>query len=360
MAPLPPARLAHHERAFTYTGVDYFGPLLVKLGRSNVKRWVALFTCLTVRAVHLEIAYTLSTESCISCVRRFVARRGPPAEFISDNGTNFQGAERVLRYQIGQGLSATFTGIDTKWSFIPPGAPHMGGAWERLVQSVKLAMNEAYTEGKLDDEGLQTLVVEAERVVNSRPLTYLPLESEEAEALTPNHFLLLSSNGVKLASEDTAGTPCSELHRREILGKSYELIQRQLEAFWKRWLTEYLPVIRRQAKWFDEVPALQPGDLVMVVEPTKRYGWERGRVVRTITNPDGRNRRAIVKIGEKHLIRPVSRLALLDLNQFRETPEDSGPHRGETVNAEVAKLATLPPITPDALRFKVEASRQDV
>ncbi|XP_062541591.1 uncharacterized protein LOC134209611 [Armigeres subalbatus] len=117
--------------------VDYFGPLLVKLGRSNVKRWVALFTCLTVRAVHLEVAYTLSTESCISCVRRFVGRRGPPAEFFSDNGTNFQGADRVLRHQISQGLSDTFTSTNTKWNFIPPGAPHMGGAWERLVKSVK-------------------------------------------------------------------------------------------------------------------------------------------------------------------------------------------------------------------------------
>ncbi|XP_062533692.1 uncharacterized protein LOC134202689, partial [Armigeres subalbatus] len=195
MAPLPAARMAHHERAFTYTGVDYFGPLLVKLGRSNVKRWIALFTCLTVRAVHLEVAYSLSTESCISCVRRFVSRRGPPAEFYSDNGTNFQGANRVLQYQISQGLFATFTSTTTKWNFIPPGAPHMGGAWERLVQSVKNAIGEAYNEGKLDDEGLQTLVVEAEHMVNSRPLTYMPLESEEAEALTPNHFLLLNSTG---------------------------------------------------------------------------------------------------------------------------------------------------------------------
>ncbi|XP_055589808.1 uncharacterized protein LOC129741989 [Uranotaenia lowii] len=174
MAPLPPARLAHHERAFTYTGLDYFGPLLVKLGRARVKRWIALFTCLTVRAVHLEVAYTLSTESCISCVRRFVGRRESPVEFFTDNGTNFQGADRVLRGQISQGLSATFTNANTKWNFNPPGAPHMGGAWERLVQSVKAAMADAYVEGKLDDEGLQTLVVETESMINKRPLTYLP------------------------------------------------------------------------------------------------------------------------------------------------------------------------------------------
>ncbi|XP_055585281.1 uncharacterized protein LOC129738121 [Uranotaenia lowii] len=126
MAPLPPARLAHHERPFTFTGLDYFGPLLVKLGRANVKRWIALFTCLTTRAVHLEIAFTLTTASCISCVRRFVGRRGSPYEFLSDNGTNFQGADRILRTQISQGLLATFTSSNTKWTFIPPGAPQYG------------------------------------------------------------------------------------------------------------------------------------------------------------------------------------------------------------------------------------------
>ncbi|XP_055622559.1 uncharacterized protein LOC129766119 [Toxorhynchites rutilus septentrionalis] len=341
MAPLPVARLAHHERPFTYTGLDYFGPLLVKLGRSIVKRWIALFTCLTVRAVHLEVAYTLSTESCISCVRRFVGRRGSPVEFFSDNGTNFKGAERVLQHQINQGLSSTFTSANTKRSCIPPGAPHMGGAWERLVQSVKAAMAEAYIEGKLDDEGLQTLVVEAENIVNSRPLTYLPLETEMAEALTPNHFLLLSSNGVKRRGEDVALGQFNDLVRRQILGKSWELIQRQLEIFWQRWLVEYLPVIRRQAKWFDEVRALTPGDVVVVAEPTKRSGWERGRIIRMIPNPDGRCRRAVVQIGGKSSVRPVTRLALLDVVNRCGVPEDSGLHPGETVNAEFAELTTL-------------------
>lgn len=220
----------------------------------------------------------------------------------------------------------------------------MGGAWERLVQSVKAAMQEAYSEGKLDDEGLQTLVVEAERLVNSRPLTYLPLEAEESEAITPNHFLLLSSNGVKPRSGEGNASEHGhypELVRREILGKSWELIQRQLNVFWKRWLVEYLPVIRRQPKWFEEARALVAGDLVMVAEPTKRNGWERGRIVRTVPSPDGRHRKAVVQIGTKTLLRPVSRLALLDLRDSSEAPEISGLHPGETVDAENDELATL-------------------
>ncbi|XP_055610353.1 uncharacterized protein LOC129757229 [Uranotaenia lowii] len=340
MAPLPVARLAHHERAFTYTGLDYFGPLSVKQGRSNVKRWFALFTCLTIRAVHLEIAYTLTTASCISCVRRFVGRRGPPVEIFTDNGTNFQGADRVLRSQISQGLSATFTDTKTKWNFNPPGAPHMGGAWERLVKSVKCAMEGAYSEGKLDDEGLQTLIVEVENMVNTRPLTYLPLESEEAEALTPNHFLLLSSNDTKLPRRDTAHQGrCGDGNDRHMLGNAWELIQHQLDVFWQRWLTEYLPVIRRQSKWFEVSEPLKEGDLVMVAEPTKRGGWERGRIAAILPHSDGHLRRAVVQIGSAKVTRPVTRLALLDV-RCSEDLTDGRLHLGEDVPANLATWPT--------------------
>ncbi|XP_055527943.1 uncharacterized protein LOC129720484 [Wyeomyia smithii] len=167
MAPLPVVRLSSFTRPFTYTGIDLFGPLLVKVGRSVAKRWICLFTCLTIRAVHVEVVPTLTTSSCVKSIRQFVCRRGSPAEIYSDNGTNFQGAERLLREQltnIQNELAETFTNSHTKWVFIPPAAPHMGGAWERMVRSIKSAMQIAYNNNqKLDDEGLQTMVIEAER-----------------------------------------------------------------------------------------------------------------------------------------------------------------------------------------------------
>ena len=71
MAPLPEARLASFMRPFSYVGLDLFGPILTKFNRSSLKRWVALFTCLTIRAVHVEIVYSLTTEPCIMSIRRF-------------------------------------------------------------------------------------------------------------------------------------------------------------------------------------------------------------------------------------------------------------------------------------------------
>lgn len=112
MAPLPRARLTPFVKPFSYVGIDYFGPMLVKVGRCQVKRWVALFTCLSIRAVHVEIVHTLSTQSCIMAFRRFIARRGAPVEIYSDNGTCFVGANRQQRLEINrinQNCASTFT-----------------------------------------------------------------------------------------------------------------------------------------------------------------------------------------------------------------------------------------------------------
>ena len=78
MASLPKERLALCEPPFTNTGVDYFGPMNVKRGRVTEKRWGCLFTCLTTRAVHLELAGDLSTDSFIMALRRLRGRRGNP------------------------------------------------------------------------------------------------------------------------------------------------------------------------------------------------------------------------------------------------------------------------------------------
>ncbi|KAJ8049156.1 hypothetical protein HOLleu_01771 [Holothuria leucospilota] len=69
MADLPPARVTSSNPPFTFTGIDYFGPLFVKVGRSHVKRYGCLFTCLTVRAVHIEVAHTLDTDSFLNALK---------------------------------------------------------------------------------------------------------------------------------------------------------------------------------------------------------------------------------------------------------------------------------------------------
>ncbi|XP_062708877.1 uncharacterized protein LOC134288337 [Aedes albopictus] len=310
MASLPEFRLTPFIRAFTFVDLDYFGPVFVRAGRSLVKRWVAVFTCLTIRAVHLEVVHSLSTESCIMAVRRFVSRRGPPREFYTDNGTCFQGASRELKEEMerrNEALALTFTSAETSWKFIPPAAPHMGGVWERLVRSVKVATGAILDAArKPDDETLETVLLEAEAMINCRPLTFIPLESADQEALTPNHFLLGSSSGVKIL-------PTAPVDGRSVLRSSWKLAQFITEEFWRRWIKEYLPVIRRRCKWFEETKDLAVGDLVMVVDCSTRNRWLRGRVQQVFPGKDGRVRQALVRTATGVLRRPAVKLAILDV-----------------------------------------------
>ena len=75
MGSLARYRLTPYVRPFPYTGVNYFVPINATIGRRHGKRWVALFTSLTIRAVHLEVAYYLSTDACFLCIRNFINRR---------------------------------------------------------------------------------------------------------------------------------------------------------------------------------------------------------------------------------------------------------------------------------------------
>ncbi|XP_053696636.1 uncharacterized protein LOC128743950 [Sabethes cyaneus] len=324
MAPLPAYRMQPFVRPFTSVGLDYFGPVTVRAGRNQVKRWVALFTCLTIRAVHMEIVHSLSTDSCIMAIQRFTYRRGTPAEFISDNGTCFVGASNELKAIVSRenALASTFTSALTKWTFNPPAAPHMGGVWERLVQSVKTAMGTALDAPRRpDDETLATIVYEAEAMVNSRPLTYVPLESADQEALTPNHFLLGSSSGAKPFITAKVDKPAT-------LRSNWRLAQYITTEFWHRWIKEYLPVINRRCKWFDEVKDLEVGDLVLVVGGTARDQWIRGRVEKVFPGRDGRVRQATVRTATGILRRPAVKLAVLDV----EKGEPRNEHLESSVN----------------------------
>lgn len=310
MAPLPAVRVTPFERPFSRVGVDYCGPFTIKVLRSNVKRWVALFTCLATRAVHLEVVTSLSTESCKLAFRRFIDRRGAPSEIYTDNGTNFQGTCRELAKQlasVNQGLAETFTDANSKWFFIPPASPHMGGVWERMVRSIKAAMNGIHHLRPPTEEVFQTLCTEAESMVNCRPLTYVPLDTSDQEALTPNHFLLLSSSGVK----QTVKQPTDE---GTGLRSNWDQCQLLLERFWTRWIREYLPTITRRTKWFDDVQPLTEGSLVLIVNDKERNSWVRGKVVKLIPGADGRIRQADVQIaGGGILRRAVAKLAVLDV-----------------------------------------------
>lgn len=111
-ADLPQDRVCPDDPPFSRVGVDYFRPFEVKRGRSLVKRYGVIFTCLAIRAIHIELASSLDTDSCINAIRRFIARR---RQVRSDNGTNFIRAEHELRAAINE-----FSAGSSGYLILPP------------------------------------------------------------------------------------------------------------------------------------------------------------------------------------------------------------------------------------------------
>ena len=198
MADLPPERLDNQSYPFTNVGVDYFGPFEVKLLRRSMKRWCCLFTCLTTRAVHIEVVRSLDTESCLVAINRLVARRGKPTTIISGNGTKFVGSARELKEYINSlnqdQITSELAQKHIVWKFNPPGALHFGGVWERLVRSCKKAMVAILRNRSLTNEVLLTTMCLIEQTLNARPFTPASDDPEDLEALTPNHSIIGRAN----------------------------------------------------------------------------------------------------------------------------------------------------------------------
>lgn len=304
MGDLPRARLDAFHRPFTNCGVDYFGPMTVKVGRRREKRWGALFTCLTTRAVHIEVVTSLTTDSAIMALRRMAARRGWPRLMYSDNATNFRGADQELRAAYNEWSSALKDEgwkHRMEWRYIPPGAPNQGGAWERLVRSVKNALDATLREKAPAEEVLTTLLTEAEFSVNARPLTHVSVSPDDPEALTPNHFLLGTSNGLPITG------PCADADRRV-----WRASQALADQFWRRWLREYLPTLIPRGESLNERRQLRTGDIVIVADGTlPRNVWPRGIVERVYEGPDGGVRVADVRTRTGTFKRPTSKLVVL-------------------------------------------------
>ena len=308
MADLPGERLVTDLPPFTNVGLDYFGPFEVRRGRSMLKRYGVIFTCMTSRAVHLEVACSLTTDSCINAIRRFLCRRGPAQHMRSDHGTNLVGAERELREALQaiehRKIQQTLRKEGVQWSFNSPTASHHGGFWERLIRMVRHVLCSVLKQQTLDDEGLTTVFCEVEAILNSRPITKVSDDPQDLEALTPNHILLYRTNPLLPPGVFSS----SDLYHR----RRWRQVQYIAELFWKRWLLEYLPLLQERQKWSRTRRNFVPGDIVLIADSNAlRSSWLLGRVLEA--KPDARGHVRVVKLQTKTSVleRPVSKICLL-------------------------------------------------
>ncbi|XP_068758151.1 uncharacterized protein [Montipora capricornis] len=310
MASLPLDRVNPSEPPFSYVGVDCFGPLEIHRGRSLVKRYGVLFTCLSIRAIHIEVVHSLDTDSFINAFRRFIARRGQPLQMRSDNGGNFVRGERELREAVDEWnqtkIHSFLLSNNIKWIFNPPAASHHGGVWERCIRTTRKVMKALLKEQPLNDEGLLTLFAEVESIINGRPITKVSDDPKDSDALTPNHLLLLRSG--------TSLPPGLFVKGDNYSCRRWRQVQYLADVFWRRWLREYLPALQERQKWGAAKRNFAVNDIVLVFDDTvPRSSWPLGRVLEVHSNKkDGLVRSVKVKTKTSTLVRPTDKLVLLE------------------------------------------------
>lgn len=324
MAELPKERV-EVSAPFTYSGIDCFGPFLIKKARKEYKRYGLIFTCLSSRAIHIEMLEDLSTDAFINALRCFISIRGAVRQLYCDRGTNFTGARNELRTALKQCdtklLEAFLTDQHCEFVFGAPSASHTGGVWERQIRTVKNVLNATLTQcfGRLDDASLRTLFYEAMSIVNSRPLTVDGINDPKAlEPLTPNHLIMMKSR--------VALPPPGSFVKEDLYAtKRWRRVQYLIEQFWSRWKKEYLLNISTRQKWHVPRRNLKVNDIVIVRDDNlPRNQWLLARVVEVIPGSDGLVRRVKIQTGERRAIkgqgysskpsvieRPIQKLVLL-------------------------------------------------
>ena len=339
MADLPKDRI-EPSPPFTFCGVDYFGPWRIKEVRRELKRYGVIFTCLVSRAIHLEVAASLETDSFLNALRRFLARRGPIRISRTDQGTNLMGARNELNEalkEMNRGDVREFLQknecdwIEFQTNMLA--ASHMGGSWERQIRTVRSVLNAILSQSgtQLNEESLHTFMCETEAIINSRPLTTYNLASpNEIEPLTPNHLLTTKSHVLL--------PPPGEFQKVDVyLVKRWRRVQYLVNQFWSRWRREYLNSLQPRQKWTRQRRNMQPGDLVLVSEENiPRNCWRLARVEEAYSDQDGLVRKVKIVVSDSSLNprgervrskttleRPVQKLVLLMKGQKGENNGDS-------------------------------------
>ncbi|XP_046964187.1 uncharacterized protein LOC124533066 [Vanessa cardui] len=263
------------------------------------------------KAIHIEAVSDLTTEGFLSAFKRFVARRGRCNHLWSDNGTNFVGAARELKQLFSSERSpfvnevaAALANNSTEWHFIPPQAPNFGGLWEAGIKSTKYHLRRVIGDSTLTYQELSTVRSQIEACLNSRPLYVSSSDPDDDPPLTPGHFLVGES---LLIAPDLN---YEQLQMNNL--RRWQLTQRMVQNFWRRWSQEYLTQLFQRYKWNTKAPELKIGDVVLVREdnlpPAK---WLYGRIVKTHPGRDQITRVVTLRYKNSLIQRPTSKLVHL-------------------------------------------------
>ncbi|KHJ99254.1 integrase core domain protein [Oesophagostomum dentatum] len=312
MAPLPSDRCII-SKPFQHTGCGNMGPLNTDKGE---KVYIALYTCLNTRAVHLDIVDSLSGAAFLDCFLRFISRRGVPSIMRSDCGANFILGAKVIDLLFeknpisGHSVLSYSATNNIKWIFNPLASPWMGGIWERLVGTIKRCINKVIGGRRLSLTKLLTVITCIEAIINTRPITKIDPHDLTSLPLRPVDFL---QGNIKVAlpqyhDDDEFDDPNFEESTIDTVAKAREALAFSELIANKFWST---PVI-------NEVVLIQQDDM------TPRSNWPLGKITELVRSADGLIRFAKVRGPSGNVLqRPIAKLIPLEIRSIDESNENS-------------------------------------
>lgn len=365
MGMLPKERV-NQAHAFSTISVDYFGPIMIRASflRSpkTCKTWGCVMICNVTKAIHLELVTELTADSFIAALKRFMGRRNLCRQITSDNGSNFVASNKLLAQELNlvikqlrdRGFQEDIINFcanqKIQFKFIPAYTPHCGGLHEAAVKSAKRQLMKVGGTKLFTYEELQTLFIQVESMLNSRPLVQTLSSDFHAEIISPGHFL----TGRQLNC-----LPEADLTNHNVV-KRWKLIEQQAQHFWKIWSNDFLHDMQQRTKWLYEKENVKLGQIVLLKsEQLPKSQWNLAKVVKLYPDQDGVVRIVDIQRGLKVDKRHVAKLCILpvysqmlfsdrDIHQMVKdlTNSTKSNHTDQSI------IDAVPSITPDVSQVK--------
>ena len=327
MSPLPDIRIDNPE-PWRNVGVDYLGPNFCKhdckaeggeptkakscLHPKTFKVWQAVFTCLHTRAIHVETVTSCTTQDFLIAFRKFVALKGRPMVFYSDQARTFTAADKQLRTLLTTRMNEIQNfhyggSCPIEWKFSTETAPWSNGCTERLVGIFKKQLKVLLQKHPLTLKQMDVIIAEVLSSINDRPLG-ITREGLEGPLITPN--LLNYGGQLNRLQTPSAATmqnmPANEMwiERKKILAQ-----------FWSKWQSDYLNTLSVDNKWLkDDQTMIKAGDVVILKPETlEKNQWRIARIMDVHKNLNGVPTTASVKLPSGTVLtRTLRQLALLE------------------------------------------------
>jgi len=274
---------------FNSTGIDYTGNVYVKMGETVRKMYVLVYTCLSIRAIYLDLLPDMSCKNFLLSFIRFSNLYTLPSSVYSDNASTFlQGVGIISESNVDNVFSDYLEKNNVKHVRIPLFSAWCGSAWERQIRTIKNSLHKVLGRKRFEYFELITLLSDIQNCINDRPLTYSS-DEDLLSCVSPNSFLK-TDPGRALVLDEMSGTEL-EVPTRENLVRSLERRRDLMDEVRTRWYDEYLLSLREscadlyQNEWTNVIKC---DDVVLFETPNKpRFQWQMGRVLKLLPGPDG-------------------------------------------------------------------------